>query len=257
VSWVRIDDKAWSHPKFASLPAGAVRLWMFALCWCNQQESDGFVPRSMLRVLRGTTSDASALVASCLWVESEDGWRFHDYLQYQPSRDQLTAQRTSTKERVTRFRERSRNAVTPPVTPTGNAVTNAPVTLPPTQPNPTQPEREEIREAGKPPPRPKLVRWRRVPADGEPSAAHRELATSLVVDIERQLVLFRDHEFKDPKSDADAAFRTWLRRAGEYRAPMPGGKPPPGSNFDRLKARAERFEAEERQLLIGASNAAK
>jgi hypothetical protein len=244
VSWVRIDDKAWSHPKFASLPAGAVRLWMFALCWCNQQESDGFVPRSMLRVLRGTSSDASALVASCLWVESEDGWRFHDYLQYQPSRDQLSAQRNSTKERVTRFRERSRNAVTPPTTPTGNAVTNALVTLPPTQPNPTRPE-EEKREAVKPPPRPKLIRWRKVPAGWEPKDEHRELARELGVDMARQVPLYRDHEFKDLKSDADGAFRTWLRRAAEYSQPRAASAGGGGGSLPLLMARIQRMEAED------------
>jgi hypothetical protein len=58
-----------------------------------------------------------------------------------------------------------------------------------------------------------------VPADWAPNEGHTELADELRVDLGEQLKLFRDHEFKDPKTDPDAAFRTWLRRAAAYRAP--------------------------------------
>lgn len=64
-------------------------------------------------------------------------------------------------------------------------------------------------------------RLRMVPAGWEPKDAHRDLAKSLGVNFDSQLVLFKDHEFKDPKSNFDAAFRTWLRRAATY-APPPG-----------------------------------
>jgi len=36
-------------------------------------------------------------------------------------------------------------------------------------------------------------------------------------EIERELAKFRDHEFAVPKTDADAAFRRWLRTAAERR----------------------------------------
>jgi hypothetical protein len=137
MSWVRVDDKMWSHPKFAGLSAGATRLWLFGLCWCNQQQSDGFVPSAMLRVLRGSPADAAGLVAAGLWVVGPDGWSYHDYLEYQPSRDQLTTQRNATKDRVSEFRKRARNGVTPT---TGNA----PVTAAPTQPNPTRTEETPV-----------------------------------------------------------------------------------------------------------------
>jgi hypothetical protein len=138
MSWVRIDDKAWSHPKLAGLSGNAVRLWLFALCWCNQQESDGHVPATMLRVLGASPKVAAELVAAGLWEVVEDGWQFHDYLNYQPSREQLASQRNATKERVTKYRERSRNGVTP-------TIGNAPVTPPP---NPTQPNQITLRVMG-------------------------------------------------------------------------------------------------------------
>lgn len=121
MSWVRIDDKTWCHDKFADLSGNAVRLWMFALCWCNQHEKDGEVPKSMLRKFSASNKDASELVVAGLWEPTEKGWLFHDYLKYQPSKAQLDAQRTQTRERVSAHRERSRNGVTqahvtPPVT---------------------------------------------------------------------------------------------------------------------------------------------
>ncbi len=64
--------------------------------------------------------------------------------------------------------------------------------------------------------KPKPARWRRVPADWNPNDGHAELARQLQVAIATELPKFRDYEFRDPKSDADAAFRTWLRNASEF-----------------------------------------
>ena len=90
-------------------------------------------------------------------------------------------------------------------------------------------------------------RWRRVPADWAPNEGHRKLATELRVDLESQLGLYRDHEFKDPKSDPDATFRTWLKRAAEYHPPSGPGprKPsgPGGSSLPVLMDRIQRMEA--------------
>lgn len=57
----------------------------------------------------------------------------------------------------------------------------------------------------------RAARWTRCPEGWEPNDAHREIARAEGVDFDRQLTLFRDHDFKVPKTDADAAFRTWLR----------------------------------------------
>lgn len=64
--------------------------------------------------------------------------------------------------------------------------------------------------------RPKSERWRRVPESWQPADAHRQLASELHVNLDLELGKFRDHEFRDPKSDADAAFRRWIRTAAEY-----------------------------------------
>jgi len=63
---------------------------------------------------------------------------------------------------------------------------------------------------------PRVPRWRRVPDGFQPTTAHQALAATLGVNLDVELAKFRDHEYRDPKSDADAAFRTWLRNAATF-----------------------------------------
>jgi hypothetical protein len=228
MSWVRIDDKAWSHPKLAGLSGNAVRLWLFALCWCNQQESDGRVPATMLRIFGASPKVAAELVAAGLWETAEDGWQFHDYLNYQPSREQLTAQRNATRDRVTKHRERERNAVTPPVS---NAVTNAPVTLPPTRPVPI-PTRSEPPVGPPPaaPSQPKAPRQKprtQAPETLEPTEKHRQLASERGLNLTREVQ--RCLEFHRSKgnvmADWNAAITTWLLNSERFQANPRGGPP--------------------------------
>jgi hypothetical protein len=52
-----------------------------------------------------------------------------------------------------------------------------------------------------------------VPADWQPKPEHVSLAFQLGVPLDDEAAKFRDHEYRDPKSDADACFRTWLRNS--------------------------------------------
>lgn len=125
MSWVKLDDKLWSHPKIAALEARALKLWLFGLCWCNQQETDGVIPRAMLAQLGGTPKLAGELVKVGLWHATPTGWEVHDYLVYQPSKARLEAERGRIKERVARHRQGPTSAACNGVTAT---VTNADVT---------------------------------------------------------------------------------------------------------------------------------
>lgn len=65
-------------------------------------------------------------------------------------------------------------------------------------------------------------RWRIVPDDWEPKQVHRDKAAALGVDFEAELDKFRNWEYKQPKTDADRAFHTWLRNARPTK-PVKGG----------------------------------
>lgn len=58
--------------------------------------------------------------------------------------------------------------------------------------------------------------WRRVPATWEPNDAHRRIAAAEGAAFTTELERFRDHEFKDRKTDADACFSNWLRRSKTF-----------------------------------------
>lgn len=85
--WFKVDDKLHDHRKARKAGRSAMGVWVLAGSWCMASESDGFVPASVL-ARWGTKRDAERLVAVGLWYpdeqDDEDGWRFHDWLSYQP-----------------------------------------------------------------------------------------------------------------------------------------------------------------------------
>lgn len=84
MSWFKVDDKLWGHPKWLAVPARARGLWVTAGSWSAERATDGLIPREALRALGGTTKDAEALVKAGLWHEEPTGWRFHEWTVYQP-----------------------------------------------------------------------------------------------------------------------------------------------------------------------------
>jgi hypothetical protein len=82
--------------------------------------------------------DARKLVEVGLWVETKDGYQFHEWAQMQPSKAEVLAERAKNKERQQRFRDRQRNGVTDGVT---NDVTDGVTNGAPTRPDPTLKEK--------------------------------------------------------------------------------------------------------------------
>lgn len=139
--WFKVDDQLYSHPKWLATPLPARGLWASAGSWCAAQVTDGLVPTAVLVVLGGRRKDALDLVASGLWDADPAGWRFHDWDKFQPSAEQVNAERDAARQRQKRAREKARLARQE--SQDGHAVTHAPVTpgvtVPPTRPDPTRP----------------------------------------------------------------------------------------------------------------------
>jgi hypothetical protein len=110
VPWFRVDDSFYAHPKRMGLPMSAVGLWLVAGCWASQQLTDGYVPKAVLPALGAREKDADLLVASKLWVSKDDGWQFHDWSHYQPTRVQVMADREAARQRMEKVRARRRGA---------------------------------------------------------------------------------------------------------------------------------------------------
>src|SRR5256885_1498948 len=150
MTWIRIDDNMADHPKvlgFGKLAPLALGLQMRALCWASRHLTDGALPKdclpSLLMDLDPTFDWASAMVRAGLWKKTRAGYTIHDYLQYNPSREESAAARERNAQRQRDFR--SRNAGSNGAVTRDNAVSNAvsnggsngPVTLPRPVPSPT------------------------------------------------------------------------------------------------------------------------
>lgn len=93
MAWGKVDDKLHASVKWRRATKGARALWTTALSWCSDQENDGSIPADMLRVLDGTRADATSLVRAGLWHETDTGWIFNDWTDYNPDRASIKAKR--------------------------------------------------------------------------------------------------------------------------------------------------------------------
>lgn len=112
--WVRLDEQFARNPKVLTAGPLGMAMQVAALCYCNEYLTDGFVPRSVANMLLdfeglafvwthnemfggGDDVEASMVVKSLveagLWDEAPGGYLIHDYLEYQPSKAEVLAQR--------------------------------------------------------------------------------------------------------------------------------------------------------------------
>lgn len=90
MTWFKVDDSFYDHPKVFDAPDCAVALWTRAGCWAARNLTEGFVPSSLPARLCGDPDTAVAdLLRRGLWVRASGGYRFHDWQQYQPSAEQV------------------------------------------------------------------------------------------------------------------------------------------------------------------------
>jgi 5-methylcytosine-specific restriction endonuclease McrA len=102
--WFNVDDGFAFHRKAVKAGNSAIGLWTRAGSLCAQQLTDGFVPAEMVKVL-GTAAQARKLVAAGLWVEVEGGFQFHEWTEYQRTRDQVVADRAYAARKSSLYRD--------------------------------------------------------------------------------------------------------------------------------------------------------
>jgi hypothetical protein len=109
MAWARIHDGAMNNPKILGLIdwKSPFCVWVWGLSYCQLQLTDGFIPDSALPN-RVAAKTAHQLVAAALWTHHADGFRVHDYLDWNDSRETIMRKRKEAKDRMARSRERSR-----------------------------------------------------------------------------------------------------------------------------------------------------
>jgi hypothetical protein len=125
MTWFRVDDGFYDHPKVKSLPRGAVRkgavfLWTTAGSWAARYLMDGLVPALEVEEFGASSKDAQALVAARLWHDADNGctsenpcppvppghFLFHQWPVYQWTRQQVEADRAAARARQQRRRHK-------------------------------------------------------------------------------------------------------------------------------------------------------
>jgi 5-methylcytosine-specific restriction endonuclease McrA len=94
--WLKIDDKLHGHPKWTRCTSEAKALWITVGSWCASYKTDGIVRAHDLALLAPSVGmtpakarkAAADLVSNEMWVVLDDGWAFHNWTDFNPSRAQ-------------------------------------------------------------------------------------------------------------------------------------------------------------------------
>lgn len=232
MTWFRVDDGFYDHPKVLDAGVAAIGLWTLAGAYCARHLTDGVITDRQIRAIGGTRKQAEKLVAAGLWTceESRAGappsarrYFFNDWREYQPSRADVTTRRQDDAERkrAARAAKADKQAklenVRPDVQPDGARTppdVSAQSPLYPTRPDPyigthlEQPSHvSSANERDEPPRGPAVdaIGWRlvrdEIPAD-HPHAVRTDLAI-------RAGALLKSGT---PETDVRAALSLWLAK---------------------------------------------
>lgn len=97
MTWTRLDDGIFDHPKMLRAGDDAAHLYVRALVYCNRLLTDGRVHPEALPVIfrhRAVRDLAARLVSVGAWdVHPEGGWTVHDFHDLNPTADEVRAKR--------------------------------------------------------------------------------------------------------------------------------------------------------------------
>ena len=122
MTWFKVDDHLWSHPKVLHTSSAAIGVWARVGSYCADQLTDGLIERRTIYSIcpdsrRVVDRAIAELVSVGLWeVVAEDGWQYHDWHDHQPTREGVQARRKANADRVRAWREqqKSKSAADPP-----------------------------------------------------------------------------------------------------------------------------------------------
>lgn len=107
MTWFKVDDSFHSHPKVLATDPAALGLWVLAGSWSSAHLTEGVVQDDVLpRLLPDAATLARKLVTAGLWKRVRGGYQFHDWLDRNPTREAVAAERKANAERQRRFRDR-------------------------------------------------------------------------------------------------------------------------------------------------------
>lgn len=97
MTWFKIDDNFFLHPKVIAAGNSAVGLFVRAGAWSSNHLTDGFIPHAVA-LMFGSHDDVENLLAVNLWDEVESGYQMPDFLDYNPSAEAVKAEQARRSE---------------------------------------------------------------------------------------------------------------------------------------------------------------
>ena len=123
MTWLKLDDKLTTHPKWLQISVWADDIWLHASVWCASHNNDGVIPDTSLhlhthKVIRDSRvlgpgvdmvdSAIRELVRAGLWrrrpKRDGGGWDIVNWLDYQPSKQTVRTKKEKTEEAERRAR---------------------------------------------------------------------------------------------------------------------------------------------------------
>lgn len=123
MSWFKVDDTAHTHPKLRGAGTAAIGLWTLGGSYAAQYLTDGIVHAHFVKT-NATSPQLNKLVKAGLWhaagheclrcpQPAEGDYFIHDYLEYNPSRAKVTAERERAAEKKRKQRAGGDNGPDP------------------------------------------------------------------------------------------------------------------------------------------------
>ncbi len=102
MAWVRIHDGAMSHPKLVSLIdwRNPFCVWVWGLSYCQLHLTDGLIPIAAVPNPKALKTAAKLVEAGAWEPIVAFGFKVHDYLQWNDSRETVLAKREGAKTRL-------------------------------------------------------------------------------------------------------------------------------------------------------------
>lgn len=102
MSWVKLDDQFFRHPKAIEAGKDGRALYVAGLCFCAASLTDGWITSTALPYVAQDAgvrlSTVRVLERVGLWEENVDRWYVHDYREFNPSAAQVRETRAKRAE---------------------------------------------------------------------------------------------------------------------------------------------------------------